>query len=384
MGTPSRRRLYLHHVHDLCQTVFNTDYMNPWLAHYGRVVGQPLSGNAAYIASRRAEALSQLPPAAHFAITSNEGRNFEVATNDVMLAGTAWVDVRSIEVNGFPLPLRWVTLSNWEATISLPVVVNEIRLQGVTAAGDRPLRLTDAVTITNTQPVAPPAPVVINEWMASNAAPGGFAGSSDGLFKDWFELYNPNAKAVDLGGFFLTDNLASPRKFSIPARTLIAGRGFLLVWADERLELNVPGGLELHANFKLNGGGDEIGLFGPDGVAQQDSVIFTAQLLNISQGLFPDGAVGTRQFMTNWTPRASNRLGVPEAPSVLGYSQSAGALDFTLSSLPGRQYQVEYVEDFGDPIWRVHHPVLTASGEILRITIPLGTDPKRFYRFRRL
>ena len=40
MNHPATRRLYLWHVNDLCQTVFNPTYMTPWLAHYGSVVGQ--------------------------------------------------------------------------------------------------------------------------------------------------------------------------------------------------------------------------------------------------------------------------------------------------------------------------------------------------------
>jgi hypothetical protein len=47
--------------------------------------------------------------------------------------------------------------------------------------------------------------VFINEWMAANTntAP---ADPADGT-EDWFELYNAGTEAIDLGGYWLTDNL---------------------------------------------------------------------------------------------------------------------------------------------------------------------------------
>jgi hypothetical protein len=67
---------------------------------------------------------------------------------------------------------------------------------------------TDSITVTNLGTL-PPGPVIINEWMAANAGPGGFADPLDGLFQDWFELYNPNDAAVNLSGFQLTDDFSA-------------------------------------------------------------------------------------------------------------------------------------------------------------------------------
>jgi hypothetical protein len=64
MNNATTQRRYLSHINDLCQPVFNTDYMNPWLAHYGAVVGQNYSSASSYISSRRTYALSQLPAVA--------------------------------------------------------------------------------------------------------------------------------------------------------------------------------------------------------------------------------------------------------------------------------------------------------------------------------
>ena len=91
-------------------------------------------------------------------------------------------------------------------------------MQGVNRNG---LRLTDAIdtiNITNNNSGSP-LPVVINEWMADNAGPLGFPDPSDGLFQDWFELFNPNTNAVNLAGFYLTDTL-DPQKLYNSARNI--------------------------------------------------------------------------------------------------------------------------------------------------------------------
>jgi hypothetical protein len=44
---------------------------------------------------------------------------------------------------------------------------------------------------------------------------------------------------VDLGGYLLSDSIATPDKFVIPAGTVIPAHGYLLVWADkETTQLN--------------------------------------------------------------------------------------------------------------------------------------------------
>jgi hypothetical protein len=58
-----------------------------------------------------------------------------------------------------------------------------------------------------------PLVVFINEWMAANS--GFIRDPADNDADDWFELYNPNAFTVDLGGAFLTDNLTNQFQFEI-------------------------------------------------------------------------------------------------------------------------------------------------------------------------
>lgn len=169
---------------------------------------------------------------------------------------------------------------------------------------------------TNNNPASAPTPVVISEWMADNAAPNGLADPVDGKFQDWFELYNPNTNAFDLSGYFLTDTLSLPEKWQIPNNTIIAPKGFLIVWADnEPLQNGLTA--DLHANFQLSNAGEAIGLFSPDGTPQS-TVTFGPQFQNISQGRFPTGNTNqTYWFMTNSTPRSPNAYpAVNNAPSL--------------------------------------------------------------------
>ncbi|MBT7859043.1 MAG: T9SS type A sorting domain-containing protein [Gemmatimonadetes bacterium] len=73
--------------------------------------------------------------------------------------------------------------------------------------------------------------ILINEFLASNASTNldpDFFG-----FSDWIELHNSGATAIELEGYYLTDDLQSPTKWPIPSVTIEAG-GFQLFWADGR------------------------------------------------------------------------------------------------------------------------------------------------------
>jgi hypothetical protein len=158
--------------------------------------------------------------------------------------------------------------------------------------------------------------VFINEWMAANT--NSLADPADGHYDDWFEIYNPGTSAVDLSGYWLTDNLSTPRGYQIPTngQYVVPAGGFLLVWADNEPEQNAPERIDLHAGFQLSKDGEAIGLFAPNGSTLIDGVTFGPQTNNISEGRFADGAEA-RYFMTTPTPRGPNTLGnVGSAPVI--------------------------------------------------------------------
>jgi len=96
-------------------------------------------------------------------------------------------------------------------------------------------------------------------------------------------LYNTSAAAVDMSGFYLTDNPANLTKWAFPAGTTIAANGFLIVWADEDQEQG-----PLHANFKLSGSGEPLYLL--DAAVQYvDTLSFPAQTTDQGYARVPNG-----------------------------------------------------------------------------------------------
>ena len=80
---------------------------------------------------------------------------------------------------------------------------------------------------------------------------------------DWIELHNPTDTPLSLAGYTLTDDPTQPAKWSLPATTLDPG-AFLVVWASGEDRVGPEG---WHTSFRLNRGGEYVGLFGPDGQA---------------------------------------------------------------------------------------------------------------------
>lgn len=121
--------------------------------------------------------------------------------------------------------------------------------------------------------------VVINEFMASNSSV--IDDPDFGDSGDWVELFNASGGAVDLSGYYLTDNLNDTTKWAIPGGTVILANSYLLIWADGY-------NAGLHTNFKLSSLGEEVGLY--DASEQLvDSFVYQAQQTDISRGRQFDG-----------------------------------------------------------------------------------------------
>jgi spore coat protein CotH len=142
------------------------------------------------------------------------------------------------------------------------------------------------------------AEVAINELMALNDS---LLADPNGQFEDWIELFNTGDQELDLSGWFLSDTLGNPAKWSFPAGTLLPAGGYLIVWADE--DQNQEG---LHANFKLAGEGEELILSSPDTVAVQQ-ISFPAQVANLAYARVPNG---TGNFVIQAPTFAANNDGV--------------------------------------------------------------------------
>ncbi len=228
-----------------------------------------------------------------------------------------------------------------------------------------------------------PLVVRINEWMAANTSRSSIADPADGDFEDWFELHNPGPIAVDLGGYFLTDNLDSPFQFAVPnnGRYRIPAGGHLLVWADGESGQNSTNRADLHANFSLRATAEAIGLFAADGT-QIDAVTFSNQVDNVSVGRSPDGSDHIVTLPTASPRTANTGVSPPLAPVLSNVSLVPGAtwrMRFTVQTEPGRTYQVEFKEMLAADSWTSLGSPRVASGPTLVIE-DTTTAGQRFYR----
>jgi hypothetical protein len=122
--------------------------------------------------------------------------------------------------------------------------------------------------------------VVINELVASNKTG---AKDENNQFEDWIELYNKSDVVVDLSGYFVTDDITKPKKWTIPTGTKISGKGYLTLWADED---GTQGAL--HTNFKLSADGEFVYLYTPQ-EQLADSVSFGIQQNDVAFARNPNG-----------------------------------------------------------------------------------------------
>lgn len=179
-----------------------------------------------------------------------------------------------------------------------------------------------AILIVSTRGLGADIPLVINELMASNSQS---VQDPQGHYDDWIEIHNYGAGDINIGGMYLTDDLSNPTKWRIISRgrtgAVVPAGGYLLVWADGDL-----GDTGLHATFKLDAGGEEIGLFDTDGVTLIDRVVFPEQSPDISYGRFPDAEESWRFFITA-SPEARNSGAYAGHVEAVQFSHQRGFYD---------------------------------------------------------
>ncbi len=125
-----------------------------------------------------------------------------------------------------------------------------------------------------------------------------------GDYDDWIEIYNPTSSDVNIGGYYMTDDLNNPAKYQIPttepdSTTLPAG-GYLILWADNETAEGVR-----HLGFGLSGSGEDVGLYGSDGFTPVDTVTFPSVQADDSYARENDGTSTWTTFF-HPTPNATN------------------------------------------------------------------------------
>ncbi len=182
------------------------------------------------------------------------------------------------------------------------------------------------------------AQVVINEYSCANwRAILDYYQETE----DWVEFYNKDTVALNLHGYYLSDNEDKPTKWAFPTNTNIAPGGFLRVWCSGR-NLKDPQGA-LHTNFKVSqtkNNAEHIVFSNPAGVLLEDIKIDKTQA-HQSRGRLVNGGSQWRIFTTP-SPGATNEgnasfIGYasrPDMDKVAGFYQDS--LKVTIfSSEPG-------------------------------------------------
>ena len=138
---------------------------------------------------------------------------------------------------------------------------------------------------------------VISEFLAINKGPetDDFEQTSE-----WIEIHNPDAVAVSLTGWTLTDEPDIRAKWTFPAVTVQPG-AYLVVRASG-MDRRLPGE-PLHTNFTLAGGGEFLGLFPPAGECASCFQPYPGQFAGYSYGRAGNGVTG---HLAVPTPGAAN------------------------------------------------------------------------------
>lgn len=95
------------------------------------------------------------------------------------------------------------------------------------------------------------AQVVLNEFTAANYTNFGLGGGWTPEYEDWVEFYNPTGAAINIGGYWLSDNPTDPQKYEIPAGTNVPANGYALILLSGTFEYD-PGYLgQINSSFKV-------------------------------------------------------------------------------------------------------------------------------------
>ncbi len=326
-------------------------------------------------------------------ITNDSGGPYNPQIAEIEAYGGMGPTIGSFVADADALARGESTTLRWQITNALSAVLEPGA--GSVPATNGFLRVTPAATTTYTLTAAnengassasvtvgvdvPLLPPVLNEFVADNA--GGALEDEDGDDSDWIELRNPNSLGLPLGGFFLTDDPAEPRKWALPD-VRIPGHGFLVVFASGK-DRRAPG-LPLHANFRLDADGDFLALVDRDGARWLSTfptnhpvaARFPPQTPRASYGW---GANGMAGFMTVRTPGTTNQAAFEGVVAAVEYSHPAGFHEANLllalaTSTPGAA--IRYTLDRTEPT--------AASGRayVGPISIPSTTVVVRAAAFR--
>ncbi len=141
-----------------------------------------------------------------------------------------------------------------------------------------------------------PGSIVINEVLAH----------SHGELPDWIELHNTTGSAIDIGGWFLSDNNSDLAKYVIPPGTSIGAGDYLVFYEDSSFGAGNP-----DTPFALSENGESVFLASASGGVLTGFIVeedFGASETGVAFGRYFKASTGTYDFvsMSTNTPGAAN------------------------------------------------------------------------------
>lgn len=166
----------------------------------------------------------------------------------------------------------------------------------------------------------------INEIQANNSET---YADDNGEYDAWIELYNAESGDIDLGDFYLTDNMDQPGKFSLALTGTIAANGFQVIWADGELEQG-----DNHASFVLNPDGGFVALFVQvnGDYFLVDSVSYGALETDLSWGRLQDGNTPWVEFTTPTPNGSNNTIGIQNVAAALSVYPNPANSSFRINT----------------------------------------------------
>ena len=128
----------------------------------------------------------------------------------------------------------------------------------------------------------------------------------DGENEDWIELFNASNNLIELGGYFLSDDVNEPLKHKLSSldynNFTLSPNSFELFFADKDVDQG-----KFHLDFKISSQGESvyISYLNNDSIIQIDDIIIPSLNTDSSYGCIPDGGIDKFVF-ENTTPKYSN------------------------------------------------------------------------------
>ena len=374
---PQFRRAYLRALNEIVNGIAPRlpDLVNAKQAAFTRngVTATSPSTILNYLNSRRTSVTNQMR---RYDVPFAVATNLVFSTNDtVTLTGTASFRVESVRVNSLKSAVTWLNATNWSITLRLAAATNQVNLAAYDVNGLPMSGLTADVTVIYTGGGSLEEPLLfINEWMAANTRT--LADPADGIYDDWFEIYNPNGWTVNMAGYRVTDDLTNPGKFVFPSGISIPAHGHLLVWADEEGSQYADTG-QVHVSFKLSRDGETLALISPSGKLL-DLVQFSGQQPDVSEGRLPDGNTSGFGALPSASPGGYNQP-PPAAILLQSARNSIGQLVLSWNSVPGQTYQLDSKASLDQSPW-VAGEIIVASSNQASFTLSPGGSGCMFFR----